>query len=191
MSRRGQVFLWLAIVAMAVGIIIFTGRTPSKIRYRAELKRAADAVGKRQDAMLERFKIRTYKRYDVSQEQGLIVFSTDGTPYVVADVQLVGSYSDTSKTWLWAWANDSIPAGLVADSKRVHAFGEARRLERLTKDKWPATEEDGWEMANFQAHITGADLTYRTRFPQGWSYLTLRNMRLAAPGERYSFVPSK
>lgn len=175
---------------MAAGIIIFTGRTPSKIRYRAELKRAEDAVRVRQNAVLERFKIGTYKRYDLSQEQSLIVFSTDGTPHVVADIQAVGSYSDTSKTWLWAWANDSFEEGLVADAKRVYAFGEERGLERLTKDKWPATEEDGWEMANFQAHITGADLTYRTRFPQGWTYLTLKNMRRAARGERFSVVSS-
>jgi hypothetical protein len=57
--------------------------------------------------------------------------------------------------------------------------------------KWPATEAESWDMTNFQAYVTGADLTYRTPFSQGKTYLTLKNIRRARPGERFDFVPMK
>lgn len=182
--------LWLAILSAAAAIIIFSGRTPSRLSYEVELERADKRVRQRQRDMIERFKIGQYDRFDWSQSEALIVFSTDGIPKVVADIQFVGSYSDTSKTWLWAWANDSIESHLTRDSERVKTFGAARGFKQLTDARWSATENDGWQMAFFQADLTDADMAYRTPFEQGKTYFTLKNIRWAPPGSRYAFVPA-
>lgn len=190
-KRRVEILLGFAILVAAAVIIIITGRTPSRISYKAQLERAENVVRRRQDVALERFKIGGYDRFDWSQESRVIVFSSARTPKVVADVQFVGSYSDTSKTWLWAWANHSIEPVLVQDSLRVKAYGTERHFQQLTEAKWPATEADGWEMATFQAYVTGADVMYRTPFKGGKTYLTLKNIRWASPGARYPSIPSE
>jgi hypothetical protein len=181
----------LGIVAAAAGIVVLSGRTPARLSYEDELQRAADVVRDRQDVVRQRFRIGTYERFDLSQDYGLIVFSDAGTPKVVADIQFVGSYSDTSRTWLWAWANESLDPQLTRGSARVKEFGRQKHLERLTSAKWAATEDDGWEMATFQAYVTGADFMYRAPLRHGHAYLTLKNFRSAKPDERYPFVPAK
>lgn len=178
------------IVLSAVAIIIATGRTPSRIAYEVELERAANAMYDRQTNALNHFKIGDFDRFDWSQEQHLIVFSHGGKPQVVAEIQFVGSYSTTSKTWLWAWANDSIASALSQDSLRVKAFGLNHRLRKLTEAKWPANEKDGWEMTTFQAYVVGAEAMYRTPFRQGQTYLTLKHLRWVQPGEHFIFIPA-
>ncbi len=57
----------------------------------------------------EEFRIGSYGRYDYDLESGTLVFSNDGVPGVIAEIQVVGTDSTASKTWLWSRENASIP----------------------------------------------------------------------------------
>jgi hypothetical protein len=65
---------------------------------------------------------------------------------VVADLCMVGSVTACEKTFLWAWANETIPAGAQERLLDVRAFGTTHDLRLLTTAEWPATDAEGLEM---------------------------------------------
>jgi Family of unknown function (DUF6882) len=121
-----------------------------------------------------------YTDFRFSQETGQLVLSAPKKPAVVADVQLVGTVSKRSKTWLWAWANDTMAAKLKAESRRVRAYGRQHSYSRLTLSRWPAERSDGWAMAAAQAHLFGADAAFRTPNASGETFMVLRNIHYAS-----------
>ena len=54
-----------------------------------------------------KYHLSMYDHYDWHQDTGEIVFSS-GEAKVVASIQMVGDVSNRSRTWLWAWANDTV-----------------------------------------------------------------------------------
>jgi hypothetical protein len=115
----------------------------------------------RQESLKVDFGLSWHERWDWDADQGQIVFSDAGRPRVVAQVQLVGSVSRKSGTWLWSWANDSIQPKLRRDLPEVRRFGEHRGIWQLTTAKWEADEGDGWEMTAIAAYVLQARGAYR------------------------------
>ena len=58
----------------------------------------------------QEFKLGSWQRWAYEREAGTLTFSNDGIPRVVATIQAVGSTSNQSGTWMWGWANRSLPA---------------------------------------------------------------------------------
>jgi len=126
------------------------------------------------------YKIGSYERFDFDDERGEIIFSDQGTPKVIAEYQNVGSVSTITNTWLWAWANESIPAHTKNLVRNVRSYGETHALERLTTAKWNADEVDGWEMTAITAKLLSAKGYYRapTRYQMGGSEIEVRKLSL-------------
>ena len=120
--------------------------------------------------------------FDWNQGSRLLVFSTPGMSPMIAEIDFVGDVSMKSNTWLWAWDNPSVDESLKTASRRVKKFGETRRIPRLYKATWDATEVDGWEMTAISAEVLGAEAAYRTKDGDGFTFMTLRNLRPAPPG---------
>lgn len=127
------------------------------------------------------FQIGAYPRYDWDQEKGQLVWSDSGVPKVIASVQFVGSISTKSNTWLWAWANPTILAAVKRDTLKVKSFGERKRIERLTSQKWTADEIDGWEMTALAARLLEARGAYRSPDSDGFTFMIFTNIRWANP----------
>jgi hypothetical protein len=79
---------------------------------------------------------------------------------VVADLCMVGSISAWEESFLWAWANESIPAKAREPLRDVRAFGEAHDLGLLTTAEWPATRAEGLEAMAAAGRILDADGTF-------------------------------
>jgi hypothetical protein len=116
----------------------------------------------RQETMQRDFKIGKYSHYDWSQDTGEIVFSDAGVPKVIARFQVVGDWSKTSKTWLWAWGNKSLDPKLAVGAAKARDYGKAHGLRKLTEAKWPAEQDDGWCMTAITAKLLGAKGAYRS-----------------------------
>ena len=52
-----------------------------------------------------------------------------------AKFQIIGTYSEKSKTWRWGWSNRFVPHELKATSLKIKKFGEANKVELLTQPK--------------------------------------------------------
>ncbi len=50
-------------------------------------------------------------------------------------IQLLGTESDQSNTWLWAWANEQsdLPETVLAAVHKIHQFGRAKGINELTE----------------------------------------------------------
>ena len=52
-----------------------------------------------------------------------------------AKIQIIGTYSEKSKTWRWAWSNRYVPYDLKQTALKIKKFGEANKVEILSKPK--------------------------------------------------------
>ena len=122
------------------------------------------------------FRLGDWPRYDYDLAQGTITFSKDGVAKVIAATQAVGTTSAESNTWLWAWANSSIPATAVEGLARVRKFGESEGLPELTVDTLPNTESLGWELTAVTTRIIGARGGYRCPSQSGFLYVVFTDL---------------
>ena len=148
-------------------------------RFRDLVTRAHDYTTARQEVLRNQFRLGTWPRWDWSQDDRRIVFSADGVPNVIADIQFVGTTSEETGTWLWAWDNPHIERALARDVHEVRRFGEAHDIAQLTTPKWPADATDGWEMTSITAYVLQAKGAYRTPRDRGFTYMILTAVRWA------------
>jgi hypothetical protein len=127
------------------------------------------------------FSIGHWERWDYDGDAGTITFSEAGIPKVIADVQLVGTTSTRSNTWLWGWANESVPRSITQLIEKVRAFGQTESLPELIETSWPDDEYHGWEMTEIAAKLIHARGAYRApRQGGGFSYYVYTAIRHAA-----------
>lgn len=106
--------------------------------------------------------------------QGTITFTERGT----FPAQILGSESQVSETWLWAWANAPLVADLdparLRDAERVRAYGEEHAIPALTQPTFPFAEvADGHMLSLLAVGICGADCYYRGPYTDGAAYFLL------------------
>ncbi len=128
----------------------------------------------------EKFRISSCPRWYYDFDRGTLTFSQDGEPKVVALIQVVGTTSISSGTWLWAWANQSLPTGVIEGSIKVREFGEREQLPELSQEKWPDDEHLGWEMTAIAAKVLGAKGAYRCPGTNGFIYLVYSSLSFAS-----------
>lgn len=93
--------------------------------------------------------------WEVDLEVGTIVFTTPGVR-AEAPVQVVGTHLSTDGSWLWSWANPSIPTSLTDDAQRVRAFGEKDGYPVLTTARMARSELQCWELTALALHLSSA-----------------------------------
>lgn len=84
-------------------------------------------------------------------------------------IQLLGTESEASGTWLWSWANavNDIPAPLLVASFAVKAYGEQNGIPELTTPQLPLDQIDGHTLALLASGICEANAYYRCPYEGG------------------------
>lgn len=123
------------------------------------------------EACEKKFGISAWPRWDYDLDAGTLTFSEEGVPRVVAQIQAVGTTSAISGTWLWAWANESIPPNMTQKLTAVRAFGLAEEIAELTEPSLPDDEYLGWEVTSLVARLTAAKGAYRCPNENGFLYV--------------------
>ena len=95
---------------------------------------------------------------------------------VTADICLIGTTAH--ETFLWAWANDGIPAGAKRGLEIVRAFGETNDLPLLTTAEWPGGRAEGLEMLAASGRIQQADGVFVDEADAIVFYFTLSRFRV-------------
>jgi hypothetical protein len=127
----------------------------------------------------QQFRIGKWPRWDYDFDLGTLTFSENGVPKVVAEIEVVGTTSARAKTWMWAWANESLPSCVTSRLAKVRAFGRRESLPNLTQAEIPDNEFLGWEMTAISAEIIGAKGGYRCPSQGGFLYLVYTDIRFA------------
>ncbi|WP_229075610.1 DUF6882 domain-containing protein [Actinoplanes sp. DH11] len=72
-------------------------------------------------------------------------------------IQLLGTESHSTETWLWAWANtgSNLPAPLVHLSEWMREYGRQTGVAELTEASFPLDRADGARLALIASGLTG------------------------------------
>ena len=99
---------------------------------------------------------------------GEIEFS-DGTAW---KVQILGTESETSQTWLWAWANAAvdIPEELLVFAQQIQAYGEQHDIPEFVEPKVDVTACPSSHLALIASGLCHAQAYYRCPYEGGAMY---------------------
>jgi len=96
---------------------------------------ARERAAEKQFAMIERFKLADNTRYHWSMDDARITWSRGGATFLSGRITVIGSVSESEQSWLWSWANPSLPALVLGEIDRVRRYGEANNFPLL---QWKA-----------------------------------------------------
>ena len=114
--------------------------------YADLLNQSRQYLLQQQDIIKQKYGLDEYLQMDFEQETGEMIFTLKEGKRIIMSFLVVGSISDRSRTWMWAWDNPYMLENVKEEMLKVRAFGEENGIEKLTSPKWPASDDDGWEM---------------------------------------------
>lgn len=126
----------------------------------------------------QRFGLGTHARYEIDLPEATIRFlDKRGTEQVRASLQVAGSWSSASESWMWGWENTSVPEAAVSRLYAVRERGEKEALVELQAGFTGCDEGGAWTMASLASDIVGADCVYRAKGPKSELFLLLTDLR--------------
>ena len=111
--------------------------------------------------------------WNADLDAGTIAFG----PELVFPLQVLGSFSHTSETWLWAWANtqSNLPDRLLRQAGQLRAYGEQHGLELLTAPDFAATAHDLHRLGCIAVGMFGASAYYLANYGAGTLLVTIQS----------------
>jgi hypothetical protein len=123
------------------------------------LLQGEDMIGQLAEAHLS-WGLGSAQRWELDQTNGLLTwYFPDRT--ATAPAQIIGTWLPATRSWLWAWANNSIPPALTRDSRAVRDWAEEHGHASLTAPKIEADKERAAMMAAFAVRVSGATGFFR------------------------------
>jgi hypothetical protein len=123
------------------------------------------------DSCEEEFHLSSWSRWDYDLKRGTLTFSQDGVPKVRASIQVIGTTSISGGTWMWGWANDSLPLNVTKEVAKVREFGATENIPELKEQELPDDEHLGWGLTAVAAKMLGAMGAYRCPGENGFIYV--------------------
>lgn len=100
--------------------------------------------------------------------------------------QVLGSESEESKTWLWAWANGA--SGFTDESlvgvRKLQKLGKSKGIVELVTPEIPFDEFDGNFWSVIASGLIDADAYFRAPYPGGALYLVIQDATFERSEER-------
>lgn len=121
-----------------------------------------------------RFGLGSHARYELDLADAVITFfDASGAARVKARVQVAGTWSPNSETWLWSWENESVPAQACESVQLVRHRGEREGVSWLQASVVECDEGMAWSLASLAAHLLDAQAVYRTASAKSRVFLLL------------------
>lgn len=121
--------------------------------YADILKQSREYLLGQQDIIKQKYGLDNYLQMDLEQDTGKMIFTMKEGKRITMSFIVIGSISDRSNTWMWSWDNPYMLENVTEEMLKVRAFGEENGIEKLTSPKWPASDDDGWEMTAIAAWL--------------------------------------
>ena len=137
------------------------------------------------DSCEREFQLSTWPHWHYDLDNATLTFLKNNAARVIASIQLVGTTSERSGTWLWGWANEHIQIQSTQAMSKVRAFGERESLSDLTTPSLADEEYLGWEMTSIAAKVLGSKGAYRCPGENGFLYFVYTDLSfaVAAPAQ--------
>lgn len=114
----------------------------------------------------------------VDMTQGLIKFGDT----LVFPLQVLGTFSHASQTWLWGWANteSGIPEGLLLQAKMLKQLGEAHGIPKLRDSQFGAESTDLHTIGCVASGMFNNSAYYLADYGQGVMLATVPDVGIEA-----------
>ena len=93
--------------------------------WEAVVSAARERAAARQASMVERFGLSGDVQYRWSLDEARMTWSRGGTVFLAGRITMIGGVSRSEQTWLWSWANDTLPRAVLGEIEQVRRYGEA------------------------------------------------------------------
>ena len=111
-------------------------------------------------------------QWDYDLDEATLTFSDpDGRAPLELNIQVVGTTSNETSTWLWGWGNEHLPAISTGALQAAREFGRKEGLHLLTTAMLPDDESLGWKLAAIAARLLNATGAYRCPSGKGFVYV--------------------
>jgi hypothetical protein len=109
--------------------------------------------------------------WQLDTENGIITFN-DRLKF---PTQILGTESEVSNSWLWAWGNKvtPLPEKLLASANELRALGERERIEELTQAQISRDKANGHYLALLASGVCKADCHYRGPYENGAVFVVI------------------
>ncbi len=144
--------------------------------YKTYCHQAYDSLVQLNELLKQNFRLGTWQRWDYDLEAATLTFSNDEVPRVIATIQAAGTTSNKSGTWMWGWANRTLPSCVTSQLFLIKQFGERENISQLTRDKFAADEDLDWQLAAVATRILGAKGAYRCPSENGLLFLIVMDI---------------
>jgi len=150
-------------------------------QYEELVTDARKSANEKIEAAKEKYGLGTYSRYEIDLSTATIRFLDDkGLEKIRSDIQVAGSWSPRSATWLWSWDNESVPEGAKAKLAQVREFGEKNDIEHIMDSFEPCEEGEAWTVTAIAAQVLAAECIYRAPGANNQLFLLLFNIQRPA-----------
>ena len=94
--------------------------------------------------------------------------------------QVLGTESDNSLTWLWAWADEQteVPLNLLSSAFKLKDWGEREQIREFSAPSVDLNQCDGHAIALVSTQICNASSFYRDDYEGGTAFLLLSDERI-------------
>ncbi len=108
---------------------------------------------------------------------GVLAFRRPHEDPLQLSVQVLGTESEETKTWLWSWANNSaVPPTLMASALQLKQLGESQGIEEFASPELPITPEVNPARISLVASgILRASAWFRAPYPRGAAWLLIKD----------------
>ena len=126
---------------------------------------ANQELAQKQEALGTDFGIGSFKRFWWEQATQKLQFFDDADALKLeADVIYIGSYSEKSNSWKWAWSNSSLLPWIRKRSEKLRELEAVTGIDLFGQEKAFSIEDESmaWELAAMSVKHLGAMGCYRT-----------------------------
>ena len=122
-------------------------------RWEILVSGARAMMADRQSATLAKFGVNFSMQFEWNTERAEMVFSSMEIPIVRANLQFVGSIAGKERTWLWGWANKSVPTAATHRLSEVHKYGQDQGFQKLTQTEYVSEGDEGYDLMFVSASV--------------------------------------
>lgn len=129
------------------------------------------------EAAMRKWGIGSANTWAADLAAGTITFEFDDRS-ITGPVQVLGTFGRSSSSWLWGWANQSLPENVTSASRSVQLRGGETGLEALALPKLELTEAIAGDLAALSVKVAGLAGMYRAPTTTGFVYLGFTDFRV-------------
>lgn len=116
--------------------------------------------------------------WQIDTETGTLALTMKDGRQAEVPIQVLGSESQISNTWLWAWANkeSNLPPNIVTSAENLRHYGEENHISQFTEAKLPLHEITGELISMVAAGMSNAGGYFRGPYQGGAVFLLIEQM---------------